>query len=101
MPTGLFSNRVSNLSRKLNLEVRSDLQVPGFGEGIEAAVVGFFDVIRETAGGQLLACQVIAQTVAARSFSRTAGIRAVAIVEVLVFLTVHIQSHKGFSIFDL
>jgi hypothetical protein len=39
---------------------RPVLQSPGFGEGFEAAVVSFLDVVGETAGGQLLRRQMIA-----------------------------------------
>jgi len=34
-----------------NETVSLSLQIPGFCEGAEAAVVGFFDVIGEAAGG--------------------------------------------------
>jgi hypothetical protein len=29
----------------------SDLQIPGLGEGLEAAVIGFLDIVGETAAG--------------------------------------------------
>lgn len=34
--------------------MRLVLQFPGFGEGLEAAVVEFLGILRETAAGQLL-----------------------------------------------
>ena len=43
-------------SGKLHLMLEGKLlvlQSPGLGEGLEAAVVGFLDVVRETAGRQL------------------------------------------------
>jgi predicted nucleic acid-binding protein len=64
-------------------------QSPGFGEGLEAAVVGSLDVVREAAGGQLLRGQVIAQALAANPFVVAAGIRAVAVLQVLGLLTFH------------
>jgi len=63
------------------------------GEGSEAAVVSLFDLVGEAAAGKLLSRQMIAQTVAAGSFAGAAGIRAVAILEILVFLAFHIQTH--------
>jgi hypothetical protein len=40
--------RTSGIFRRI-----SDLQVPGLGEGPEAAVVGFLHIVGETAGRQL------------------------------------------------
>ncbi len=70
------------------------LQPPGLGEGFEAAVVGLLDLVGEAAAGQLLSCEMIAQTVAAGSFSRAAGIRATAVLEILVFFAFHTQTHS-------
>ena len=50
------------------------LQAPGQAEGFEAAVVGFLDVVGETACGQLLHTQMIAYALAAYSLSGTARI---------------------------
>jgi hypothetical protein len=67
----------------------SDLQIPGFGEGPEAAVVGFLDVVGETAGRQLLHIQMVAYTLTACPFSAAAGIGTVAILKVLFFVAFH------------
>ena len=63
----------------------------GLGEGLEAAVVGSFDIVGEATGGQLLGRQVIAYTLTAYSFSGAAGIRAVAVLKVLFFVAFHIR----------
>jgi hypothetical protein len=55
------------------------LQFPGFGEGLEAAVVGFFNVWWKTAAGKLLGRQMIAYTLTAHPLSITAGVCTAAI----------------------
>lgn len=50
------------------------LQIPGLGEGFEAAVVGFLDLVREAAAGQLLRRQVITYALTAHSLLITTGI---------------------------
>ena len=67
---------------------QSALQSPGLGEGLEAPVESFFDIIRETAAGQLLDRQMIAYTLTAHSLFVT-GICAVTILQVLLFFTFH------------
>ena len=67
----------------------SSLEIPGFGEGFEAAIVGFFHVIGETAGGQLSALEMITQTIAADAFAGTAGIGAVAVFQIRILFTFH------------
>jgi hypothetical protein len=49
-------------------------KLPRFGEDLEAAVVGFFDIVGEAAAGQLSGRQMIAQTFATHSFSAAARI---------------------------
>ena len=69
------------------------LQSPGLGEGLEAAVVSLFDIVREAAAWQLSGREMIAQAVAAGSFSGAAGIGATAVIEILVFLAFHVVPH--------
>ena len=68
-------------------QIRS--QIPGFGEGLEATVVGSLDGVRETAGGQLLRGDVIAEALATSTLVVAAGIGTVAVLEVLVFVAFH------------
>ena len=49
-------------------------QFPRLGEGAEAAVVGFLDVIRETTGRQLFHSKVVAYTLTTYTLFTTAGI---------------------------
>jgi len=64
-------------------------QIPGFCEGGKAAVVSPLDVVGEAAAGKLLHRQMIAQTLAAHAFFVAAGIRTVAVFQVLLFFTFH------------
>jgi hypothetical protein len=56
-----------------------NLQSPGLGEGLEAAVVSFFNGWWKTTTGQLLAREVIAYTLTAHPLSITAGVCTAAI----------------------
>jgi hypothetical protein len=67
------------------------LKFPGFGEGLEGAVVGFFGLGREAAAGQLSGGKVITYTFAAQALPFTAGIGTGTVFKVLVFVTFHIQ----------
>ena len=60
------------------LSISFVLQSPGVCEGLEAAVVGFFYIVRKTTAGQLLNSQMITYTLAAYPFFVT-GVCAVAI----------------------
>jgi hypothetical protein len=73
-------------------EPDSNLQIPSLGEGLEAAVVSLLDVVGETAAGKLPARQVISQTLTAYPFITATGIRAVAIIHILIFITFHNQT---------
>ncbi len=64
-------------------------QLPGPGEGLEAAVVGPLDVVGEATGGQLFRGQVIAQAVAAGAFAVAAGVGAIAVLHILRLSTFH------------
>jgi hypothetical protein len=65
------------------------LQSPSLGEGPEAAVVGFFHIIRKTAAGQLLHTQMVSQAITAYPLFVTAGVCAIAILQVLRLITFH------------
>ena len=65
------------------------LQSPGFYEGAEATVVSLLDVLGETTAGQLLRSQMIAYTLTAHSFSITAWICTITVLQVLLFFAFH------------
>jgi hypothetical protein len=67
------------------------LQSPGLGEGVEAAVESFLDLVGETAAGQLLYRQMIAYTLAAHSLFIAARIGAITVFQILLLFTLHIQ----------
>ena len=69
--------------------ISSNSQIPCLCKSFEAAVVSLLDIIGETTAGQLPARQMISQTLTAYSLVATAGIRAVAIVKILIFITFH------------
>jgi len=68
---------------------RLALQSPGLGEGPETAVVGFLDVVGEAAAGELLHTQMVSYTLTAHAFLVAAGICAVAILQILLFVAFH------------
>ena len=65
------------------------LQVPGPGEGGEAAVVGALGLGREAAAGQVPALEVGSDTFAADASLATTGVGTATMGEVLLFLAVH------------
>jgi hypothetical protein len=67
-----------------------ELQIPGFGEGLETAVVSAFDLIGEAAGRQLLRREMIAEAFATHAFLAAARVGTIAVLEVLLFLTFHV-----------
>jgi hypothetical protein len=88
----------------LRFDRRPDLsQVPGFGEGLETAVVGSLGAVREAAGGQFLRGQVVLEALAAEPLVAAAGIGTIAVLEVLVFAAFHDWSthHLLFAIYHL
>jgi len=67
------------------------LQSPGLGEGRETAVVGFFNIVRKTASGQLLYSQMRLYTFAAYSLFAT-WICTIAIFKILLFVAFHSET---------
>jgi hypothetical protein len=65
------------------------LQIPGPGEGLEAAVVGLFRRRRETATRQLPHFEVILQTIAANTLVGTRVVGAIAPAHIFLFFAVH------------
>jgi hypothetical protein len=70
------------------------LQFPRFCECLEAAVVGFFDVFREAAAGQLFRGQMILQTLAADAFVIAAGVRTGAETHIFSLFAFHNENQK-------
>jgi hypothetical protein len=52
-------------------QIRQALEIPGFSEGLKAAVIGFFDGRGEAAAGKLTHLEMILQAVAADAFIGT------------------------------
>jgi hypothetical protein len=65
------------------------LQIPGFGEGLKAAVVGLFDGRGETAAGKLTHFDVILQAVAADAFVGAGVISTGTAAHIFLFFAVH------------
>jgi hypothetical protein len=68
---------------------RKALQIPGFSEGLEAAVVGFFDCRGETAAGKLSHFKVILQAIAANALIVARVIGTGAVLQIFLFFTFH------------
>ena len=64
-------------------------EAPGLGEGLEAAVVAPLNVVGKTTAGKLLHRQMITDTLTTITLLITAGIRTIALLEVLFFLAFH------------
>jgi hypothetical protein len=75
--------------RLTSLRFYQCLQVPCFGEGGEAAVVGAFDVVGKTACGKLLAAQVVLEALAADALAAASRVAAITEIHIRLFLTFH------------
>ena len=75
--------------RLTSLRFYQSLQVPCFGEGDEAAVVGAFDVVGKTAGRKLLTAQVVLEALAADALAAASRVTAIAEIHICLLLTFH------------
>ena len=64
------------------------------GEVFERSVIGALCVSRETASRQFAAFQMILQAFAADAFSRAGFITAIAVLQVVLFVTLHCAPHS-------
>jgi hypothetical protein len=71
------------------------------GKMLKGPIVGPLGIRRETAGGEFPAGEVVLQTVAAYSLSRTGFVAAIAVFFVLFLLTFHKYCSSAYSRFGV